>query len=66
VSHRLSCDPNNDNPILCVTFDPERLTNTRAFLTDTAYQNGLTGVVAAVEGTVLQPRTVGLSLDAKL
>lgn len=43
----------------------QNLTNTRAYLTDVAAQNALTGANVQVEGTVLQPRTIGLALDAK-
>jgi len=34
----------------------KNLTNRHAYLTDTANQNGLTGDIVDVEGTVIQPR----------
>ena len=43
----------------------KNLTNRHAYLTDTANQNGLTGDIVDVEGTVIQPRTIGLALDFK-
>ncbi len=42
------------------------LANRHAYLTDTANQNGLTGDIVDVEGTVIQPRTIGLALDFKI
>jgi iron complex outermembrane receptor protein len=43
----------------------KNVTNRHAYLTDAGIQNGLTGDIVQVEGVVLQPRTVGLSLDAR-
>jgi outer membrane receptor protein involved in Fe transport len=44
----------------------KNVTDTRAYLTDVAIQNGVTGAVPLVEGDILQPRTVGISLDVKM
>jgi iron complex outermembrane receptor protein len=43
----------------------KNVTNRHAILTATGTQNGLTGDIVQVEGVVLQPRTIGLSLDAR-
>jgi outer membrane receptor protein involved in Fe transport len=43
----------------------KNLTNTHAYLTDTVIANAASGVFAQVEGVILQPRTIGISLDAK-
>ncbi len=44
----------------------KNLTNTRTYLTDYVVQNGLTGAIPQVEGIVMQPLTLGVSLDVKL
>jgi outer membrane receptor protein involved in Fe transport len=44
----------------------KNVTDKRAYLTDGAIQNGVTGDIPVVEGAVLQPRTVGISLDVKM
>jgi len=44
----------------------KNLANKRAYLTDTYIPNGLTAAAAQVEGMILQPRTVGISLDFKM
>jgi len=44
----------------------KNLTDERAYLTDSAETNALTGQLMQVEGAIIQPRTIGLSLDVKL
>lgn len=44
----------------------KNLTDERAYLTDSANTNALTGQLMQVEGAIIQPRTIGLSLDVKL
>ena len=55
-----------DNGRYTIRLFVKNLTDTRAYLTEGALQNGLTGAITQVEGVVLQPRTVGLSFDVKL
>jgi outer membrane receptor protein involved in Fe transport len=59
----LNADVSNDRYTVRVFV--KNLTNERAYLTDGYIPDGLTGGVVQVEGAVLQPRTIGLSIDVK-
>lgn len=44
----------------------KNVTDKRAYLTAGAIQDGLSGAIPLVEGAILQPRTIGVSLDVKM
>lgn len=62
----LDLDADVSNARYTVRLFVKNLTDTRAYLTDSPVQNGYTGDMVQVEGILLQPRTIGMSIDVKL
>jgi outer membrane receptor protein involved in Fe transport len=61
----LDLGTNVDNGRYTLRLFVKNLTDRRAYLNYSPIYNGLTGAVEQLEGTVLQPRTVGLSADVR-